>query len=68
MQTILHFTLSEIIQREMVSFTDAEIGLRSVNLQHKTLHVIAIVWSQYHWVTTLDTAMMAVMELWIRES
>lgn len=43
MQTILHFTLSEIIQREMVSFTDAAIGLRSVNLQLKTQRVIATV-------------------------
>ena len=63
MQTILHFTLSEIIQREMVNFTDAEIGLRSVNLQHKTQRVIAIVCTQYPWATTLDTAMMVVMAL-----
>ena len=45
MQTILHFTLSEIIRREMVSFTDAEIGLRSVSLQNETQRVIAIVWT-----------------------
>ena len=66
MQTILHFTLSEIIQREMVSFTDAAIGLRSVNLQLKTQRVIATVYIPYASATTLDTAMTALMELWRR--
>ena len=67
MQTTLHFTLSEIIQRETVSFTDAEIGLRFVNLQHKTQRAIAIVCTQYLWATTLDTVMTALMELWRRD-